>query len=182
MLELTEEARERIYALQELADKVGADPDDRAARTELRRALRESSPAVVARLSDTTRNYRRIIAQTASGGNPLVEEAISEQASRMAREIAGEAPTPLDVLLSERIASLWVLVELQEALGAAWYVRNRKGRATPAFMLQMVKLQEASNRRYLAAIKTLAQVRKLQANTPGVQFNTQINVGTAPNP
>ena len=29
---------------------------------------------------------------------------------------------------------------------------------------------------YFNAIKTLAQVRKLQANTPGVQFNTQINL------
>lgn len=177
MLEPTEDTREKIYALQELADKVGADPKDREAKMELRRALRESSPDVVARISDTTRNYRRILARTASSGDPLVKEAISEQATRMAKEVAGQNPTPLEVLLSERIASLWVLVELQEALGAAWYVRGREGRATAAFMLQMAKLQEASNRRYLAAIKTLAQVRKLQANTPAVQFNTQINVG-----
>jgi hypothetical protein len=33
----------------------------------------------------------------------------------MALEIAGESPTPLEVLLAERIASLWVLVEAQEA-------------------------------------------------------------------
>ena len=143
----------------------------------LRRGAGEVEGDLVARLSDTTRNYRRIMARTASGGNPLVEEAISEQASRMAGEIAGEKPTPLEVLLSERIASLWVLVELQRL----WVARGREGRATAAFMLQMVKLQEASNRRYLAAIKTLAQVRKLQSSTPGVQFNTQINVGTPPN-
>ena len=43
-------------------------------------------------------------------------------------------------------------------------------------MLQMMKLQESANRRYLAAIKTLAQVQKLQANTPGVQYNMQINL------
>jgi hypothetical protein len=41
----------------------------------------------------------------------------------------------------------------------------------------MVKIQESVNRRYLAAIKTLAQVRKLQANTLAVQVNTQINIG-----
>jgi hypothetical protein len=40
----------------------------------------------------------------------------------------------------------------------------------------MCKIQESANRRYLAAMKTLAQVRRLQANTPGIQFNTQINV------
>jgi hypothetical protein len=37
-------------------------------------------------------------------------------------------------------------------------------------------LQESAGRRYLAAIKTLAQVRKLQAGTPAVHL-TQINVG-----
>ena len=39
----------------------------------------------------------------------------------------------------------------------------------------MAKLQESVNRRYLAAIKTLAQVRKLQANNPALHL-TQINV------
>ena len=82
--------------------------------------------------------------------------------SRMVSEIAGEDPTPLEVLLAEPIAGLWVLVELQEALNAAWYDRSTNtGDKTPArFVLQMVRLQEAANRRYLAAIKTLAQVRK----------------------
>ena len=37
--------------------------------------------------------------------------------------------------------------------------------------------QEGANRRYLAAIRELARVRKLQSSTPGVQVNnTQINV------
>jgi hypothetical protein len=40
----------------------------------------------------------------------------------------------------------------------------------------MGEIQESANRRYLAAIKALAQVKKLQANTPAVQYNTQINV------
>jgi hypothetical protein len=41
----------------------------------------------------------------------------------------------------------------------------------------MAKLQESAGRRYLAAIRTLAQVRKLQAGTPAAVFNTQINLG-----
>ena len=80
-------------------------------------------------------------------------------------------------MLADRIASLWVLVELQEALNAAWYRRSEDGnRVHPDYMLKMVKLQESTHRRYLAAIRELARVRKLQANTPGVQFNTQINL------
>jgi hypothetical protein len=86
-------------------------------------------------------------------------------------------PTPLEVLLAERIASLWVFVEAQEALLSATYRRGQERPVGPAYVIQMCKIQESVNRRYLAAIKTLAQVRKLQANMPGIQYNTQINVG-----
>ena len=37
---------------------------------------------------------------------------------------------------------------------------------------------ESANRRYLSSIRELARVRKLQKNTPGVQFNTQISLAT----
>lgn len=167
MLELPEATRERIYELQELSDK--AEEDD-GARQELRRRLAQEAPEVVARCSDSARSYRRLLAKRSSAGNPLREEAISERARRMALELAGEAPTPLEVLLSERVASLWVLVELQEALLAAYYYKASA--ASPAFVLQMTRLQESSNRRYLGAIKTLAQVQKLQGPS-----RVQVNIG-----
>ena len=168
MLELPEAIRERIYELQELSDK--AEDDDAGARQELRRRLAQEVPEVVARCSDSARSYRRLLAKRSSGGSPLVEEAISETARRMALELAGEAPTPLAVLLSERVASLWVLVELQETLLAAYYYKAEA--ASPAFVLQMTRLQESCNRRYLGAIKTLAQVQKLQGPT-----RVQVNIG-----
>jgi len=168
VLELPEAIRERIYELQELSDK--AEDDDAGARQELRRRLAQEVPEVVARCSDSARSYRRLLAKRSSGGSPLVEEAISERARRMALELAGENPTPLEVLLSERVASLWVLVELQEALLAAYYYKASG--ASPAFVLQMTRLQESSNRRYLGAIKTLAQVQKLQGPS-----RVQVNIG-----
>jgi hypothetical protein len=170
MLELTDGQRERIHELQELADK--AEGGDKGARSELRRALRESAPEVVARCSDTARTYRRILAETASGGDPLVQEAIAEQARLMAMELAGENPPPFEVLLAERVASLWVLVELQEALNAGWYNRANENRLSPAYMLQMVRLQESAHRRYLAAIKMLAQVQRLRGPS-----RLQVNIG-----
>ena len=168
MLELTEATRKRIRELQELADKAEGGED--GARLELRRRLREESPDVVAGCSDSARSYRRLLAERSSGGNPLRKEAISERAGRMALELAGENPTPLEVLLSERVASLWVLVELQEALLAAWYYKAKA--TSPAIVLQMARLQDSSNRRYLAAIKTLAQVQKLQGPS-----RVQVNIG-----
>jgi hypothetical protein len=168
VLELPDATRERIYELQELSDK--AQDDDEGARQELRRRLAQEAPEVVARCSDSARSYRRLLAKRSSGGSPLRAEAISERARRMALELAGENPTPLEVLLSERVASLWVLVELQEALLAAWYYKAKA--ASPAFVLQMSRLQESSNRRYLGAIKTLAQVQKLQGPS-----RVQVNIG-----
>jgi hypothetical protein len=173
-LELTDEARTRIQELQALSER--AEEGEEGARRELRRALKESAPEVIARCSDIARTYRWIAADTAAGQDPLEQEAIVERARRMAVEIAGENPTPLEVLLSERIASLWVLTETQEALLFATYRRGQENPVGPAYVIQMCKIQESANRRYLAAIKTLAQVRKLQANTPAVQYNTQINV------
>lgn len=167
MLELPEGIRKRIHELQELSDKA---QDNDAARQELRRRLAQEAPEVVARCSDTARTYRRLLAKRSSGGSPLVQEAISERARRMALELASENPTPLEVLLSERVASLWVLVELQEALLAAWYYKAEA--TSPAFVLQMARLQESCNRRYLGAIKTLAQVQKLQGPS-----RVQVNIG-----
>jgi hypothetical protein len=65
---------------------------------------------------------------------------------------------------------LWVLVELQETLLAAWYYKANA--TSPAFVLQMARLQESAHRRYLAAIKTLAQVQKLQGPS-----RVQVNIG-----
>ena len=173
--ELTDSTRARIRELEALSHK--AEAGDEGARKELRQALRESAPDVIAQCSDTARVYRRLLAKTASANDTLVEEAIVERARMLASEVAGENPTPLEVLLAERIASLWVFVELQEALVSAYFVRDNPNRAPVSYLLKMIKIQESANRRYLAAMKALAQVRKLQANTPGIQFNTQINVG-----
>jgi hypothetical protein len=172
-VELTDGGRERVKELQALSERV--EGGEEGARTELRRAVRDSSPEVIAQCSDVARTYRRFLAKPASGKDPLVEEAFVRRAEMLALEIAGEWPTPLEVLLSERVASLWCLVELQEALLSAYYT-GAANNVPPSYLLQMTKLQESVNRRYLAAIKTLAQVRKLQSSTPGVVFYTQVNL------
>ena len=170
MLELTDDQRGRVNKLQALADE--ANDGDQGARRRLQVALRQSAPEVVARCSDTATTYRGLLAKTASGGNPLVREAILERARLMASELAGPNSTPLEMLLCDRVASLWVLVELQEALGAAWYHGDKKGKTSPAFMLQMSRLQESAHRRYLQAIKTLAQVQRLRGPD-----RLQVNIG-----
>jgi hypothetical protein len=60
-LELTDGARARIKELQVLSER--AEEGDQEARRELRRALRSSAPEVIARCADTSRGYRRVLAQ-----------------------------------------------------------------------------------------------------------------------
>jgi hypothetical protein len=55
-LELTDSTREAIRELQALADR--AENGEEGARSELRQALRQSAPEVIARCSNTARVYR----------------------------------------------------------------------------------------------------------------------------
>jgi hypothetical protein len=176
-LELSEDARDRLKELEALSDK--AEAGDGEARKELRRLVRSSSPEVIGRAADIGRKAARTLVRTASGGDPLTEEALYAKLDAMRVEIAGESPTALEVLLTERVVLLWMFTALLEALLATQYRRNvgdGSERLSPSYLLQQSRILEAANRRYLAAIRELARVRKLQATTPGVQVNTQVNI------
>jgi hypothetical protein len=174
VLELSEDTRRRLAELEALSKK--AEDGDVEARRELRLAVRRSSPEVVAAASDYTKTYRLMLSDTFAAGDPLRKEAFQVRVELLRSEVAGENATPLENLLADRIAALWLLVELLEALVSAHFYRENERRVSVTYLLQMVKVQESVNRRYLAAIRELARVRKLQAGTPAVQYNTQINL------
>jgi hypothetical protein len=171
---------EETQRLRDLSDK--AEGGDKAARAELRRVVARSSPAQIVELCDVARRAEKMLVKTIATGEPLTEEALLARLGHMRTEIAGENPSPLEVLLSERVVSGWLLVEVLEALLSAQYRRNGGAdgetvrRASPSYVLQMSRILESATRRNMQAIQTLARVRKLQATTPGVQFNTQINL------
>ena len=178
-LELPEETKAKLKELEALSNQ--AKDGDKEARKELRRVLRASSPEIVARTSDLARWGQKMIIPTAAGRDPLMEEALAARLESMRFEIAGSDPTPLETLLTERIVSLWLLVETLDALMS---VQLRSDldvpRATPSYLRHIFKWQESANHRYLASIRELARVRKLEGNTPGIQMNTQINIGSSP--
>ena len=176
-LEPSEETRKRLDELRAVSDK--AEAGDREARRELRRLVRSSSPEVIGRASDIGRRAGRMLAKTAAGGDPLTEETLYAKLDAMRAEIAGENPTPLEVLLTERIVSLWMLTALLEVLVSAQYRKTLSDgtkRSSPSYLLQQSRILEGATRRYLAAIRELARVRKLQAGAPPVQVNAQVNI------
>jgi hypothetical protein len=173
-LELSEDARARLTELRALSEK--AECGDKEARTELRRLVRSSSPEVIAEASGIARRAERMLVKTISAGKPLMEEALEERMHQMRAQIAGEDPTSLEVLLAERVVAGWLLVEVLEGLIAAQYQRDVTAHRVPAtVVIQQSRILESATRRYLAAIRELARVRKLQAGAP-VQVNTQLNV------
>ena len=172
VLELSEETRGRLAELRALSDR--AEAGDGEARKELRRMVRSSSEEVIGRASDVGRRAGRTLARSAAGGDPLTEEALCAKLDLMRAEIAGEDPTPLEVLLTERVVSLWMLTSLLEVLMASQYRRNvgdGSERLSPSYLIQQSRILEGATRRYLAAIRELARVRKLQATGPPAQVN-----------
>ena len=174
---LPEAAKATLKELRALSER--AESGDKEARRELREAVRGAAPGVVVRASDVGRRAQRMLVETAAAGDPLTEEALEARLDLMRYEVAGEDPTPLEVLLTERVVSCWMLVELLEVLTSAQLRRKGAAKRVPVpYLLQMVRWQGSANRRYLSAIRELARVRRLL--TPGVQINIakqQVNMG-----
>jgi hypothetical protein len=174
--QLPADVQERLDELRDLSKK--AEKGEKGPRQELRRKLRESSAEVVVRASDVGRKAQYLLIDTASGGDPLVKDALSGRLDMMRAEIAGENPSPLEVLLTERVVACWLLVELFEALMAAqlWKDTPSEKRVSSQMVKFYLYWQESANRRFLTSVQALARVRKLQSTTPGIQATTQINV------
>jgi hypothetical protein len=176
-LELSNETKAKLRELRILSDK--AEAGEKGARRELRRAIRNSTPEVVAKASDIARKGHMILIGAAAGGDPLMKEALSARLDLMRTQIAGESPSPLEALLTDRVVSCWLLVELLEALTSAQLQtgEHMKDKHVPdSFLKLILKWQESTHRRYLTAMRELARIRKLQRGTPEVQYNTQINL------
>ena len=175
-LELSNDVKDRLGELRTFSERV--EGGDKSARKELRKALRESAPEVIFRASDIGKRGQRSLIKTVAANDSLTEEALVARLDLMHADVAGSDPSPLEVLLTERICSLWLLIEALEMLVSAQLSSDlpREHRTGMSFLRDILKWQESVSRRYFAALKTLAQVRKLQSNTPGIQYNTQINL------
>lgn len=120
-----------------------------------------------------TEHAREALITLASGEQALfTQELCRKQCAALARALAGADPTPLETLLVDRIVVCWLHLHYAETI----YAQN-----LPALsLIQATFYQQritAAHNRYLSAIRTLAQVRRLQV--PNVQVNIagqQLNV------
>jgi hypothetical protein len=174
-LELSKDAKGRLARLEELSDR--AADGDKKARGELRRLLRESGPEVVREASELARIGQCALIKTAAGGEALAEEALGIRLDMMRSEIAGPSPSPLEVLLTEKIVSVWILTEVLDLLLSAQLTDLPKSqRMSHSFLKFYLGWQEQAHRRLLSTIRELARVRRLQSGVPSSQTNVQINL------
>ena len=107
---------------------------------------------------------------TAKG--PFSRLAIERQMRALITDLAGPTPSPLEQLLAERVGVTWLYLHLAEE----WYLTHCAGLHLVQHMYHERRIAMAHSR-YLAAVRSLAQIRRLPE--PNVQVNIaeqQLNV------
>jgi hypothetical protein len=90
-----------------------------------------------------------------SDKNLLLSQSIRRQVEAMKKDLAGASPTPLEQLLSERIVAAWLAVQHADLSDST---NDPSGSKVAEMRLKRV---ESASRRFLAATKALAVVRRL---------------------
>jgi hypothetical protein len=144
----------------------------------LREVLRD--PAMVRPLGgDLAELAQLYVVGHLSGKDLACREAIVRRLDLFREELLGSDPTPVERLLVERVVACWLHVQEADIR----YAEHSENCSFAQADFDQRRL-DAANKRYLAALKTLALVRKLAA--PVLQVNIarkQVNVaGTVVTP
>ena len=151
-----------------------ANAGEGAALVELRERC-AGQPELRAGLGDLAAQAQAALIGAIAGPDAAVAEAVGREAAALRRALAGPDAPPLERLLVDRIAACWLQLHYAEARYA-----QHLGSLTMAQGEYHQRTIERAQRRYLAAIKALAQVRRLPI--PSIQVNIaeaggqQINV------
>jgi hypothetical protein len=115
--------------------------------------------------------FRRFIIEEAAGKGLMSQEAVKRKLDVVRSELEGPNPTGLERLLAERASLCWFMVHWYETT-----VTNMRGLTIAQADFHQRKIDRA-HARFLSAVRTLAQVRKL--GLPTLQVNigaNQVNV------
>src|SRR5262249_53148028 len=143
-----------LAPLEELVQR--AEQGDASALPGLRRFL-DANPQGWQQYGDLALQAQAASLALGGAQNLLLHQAGGRKVEELRGELAGPAPSALEGLLGERVVACW----LQTMYADAVYAQARKKESTPAARQELMKRQESSQRRYLAAVKQLVLVRKL---------------------
>jgi len=147
----------RPHDVDRLAELVQrAQQGDTSVIPALRDAL-EAAPSVWREYGDLAAQAQEAWLQLLSGTDYMLAESVRLKLSALRQELGAEGASPLEKLLVERIVACWLQTHYADAL----YAQAKGPQSTAPVRQELMKRQESSQRRYLAAIKQLALVRKL---------------------
>jgi hypothetical protein len=136
-------------------------------------AIREllQDPALVDAWGDLAEQTQLNLVNKVSGQNLLIKESLTRKLDLLRAELAGPTPAPLERLLADRIVTCWLHLHQLEINYAV------KDSMSVEMANYYQRSLSSAQKRYLAAIKTLAAVRKLAV--PALQVNIakrQVNI------
>jgi hypothetical protein len=147
------------------AAAAGADRGDSKALAKLHE-LFDATPSLWDSVGDLAFQAEYSMLEVMAGQNTVVREAVSRKLRKMRKELAGPTPSPLEALLAERIAACWLHLQHAESIYAQAFKQGSIPLAVGDYHQRRLS---RAQRRYVEAIRTLAQVRRLL--TPVVQVN-----------
>jgi hypothetical protein len=158
------ELQVRKETVARLRDLVGrADKGDEKAVPAIREIL-DGSPDLAWRMRNIGKLAERLlVGEMTAEGDAAAKEMMEHQLESMRLDIAGDNPSPLEILLAERVVATWLQVQLFEGLYASGLGKH----ALTQDNYYQKRLDRAHGR-HLSAIRTLAQIRKMG---PAVQIN-----------
>lgn len=152
VLENKTQERPTEEQIQQLVQR--AEQGDQTVLPALRKLLDES-PAVWNEYGNLALQAECSLVKLAAGSNLMLSESLVRKLAALKSDIAGPSPSPLERLLSERIAACWLQTAYFDAVIAQAHGVSRLKNN------ELRKLQDSSHRRFLTATKTLATVRRL---------------------
>jgi hypothetical protein len=113
------------------------------------------------------RHAQVVLIEAYCGKDLLAKEALKRKIESMRTDLAGPNPAPLERLLVERVVSGWLHLSYLEL------IYNSQKSMTLSLAMHYQRCITLAQKRYLAAIKMLAQVRKVMGlvidSPPGVE-------------
>jgi hypothetical protein len=140
---------------------------DRARRGDLEalprlRELLDDRPELWQSYGDVARHALSSWIKLIAGDDLALEESTSRKADALRAEVAGPAPSPLELLLADRVIATW----LQLAHAEVMLARSRD--ASLKLLTFAEKRLDAANRRHINAIGALATLRRLLPTNPAL--------------
>jgi hypothetical protein len=139
-----------------------AEQGDRSVLPALR-AYMDLAPGLWAQRGDLVQVMQQTLIGLVASKNLVVQENIARKCAALTQELAGPTPTPLERLLVERVVLCWLHLHYAEGLCLQ---QKEVTFQREEFHQRRISKMHA---RYLSAIRTLAQVRRL--GVPAVQVN-----------